>query len=165
MGAFKNAKEMQASRKSPIHLPLREKANRSSIIFMTICTKDREPCLLTVEREKVICDAWNQANHYLVGKYLLMPDHIHFFCSPATFPAEEIGSWVKYFKSLCSRNWPTNLPSSLWQRGYWDKQIFTRDSYINKWAYIRDNPVRAGLVSRAKDWPFSGEQNVLEWHD
>ena len=25
-----------------------------------------------------------------------------------------------------------------------------------KWAYVRENPVRAGLVIRAEDWPFAG---------
>jgi hypothetical protein len=34
-------------------------------------------------------------------------------------------------------------------------------SYSEKWNYIRDNPVRAGLVSAADDWPYAGEIETL----
>jgi hypothetical protein len=29
-----------------------------------------------------------------------------------------------------------------------------------KWNYVRDNPVRAGLVSLADDWPYAGENET-----
>jgi hypothetical protein len=29
-------------------------------------------------------------------------------------------------------------------------------SRAEKWNYIRDNPVRAGLVARPEDWPYTG---------
>ena len=28
------------------------------------------------------------------------------------------------------------------------------ESYGEKWEYVRENPLRAGLVSRADDWPY-----------
>ncbi len=30
------------------------------------------------------------------------------------------------------------------------------ESYSQKWDYVRENPVRAGLVKRAEDWPYAG---------
>jgi len=30
-----------------------------------------------------------------------------------------------------------------------------------KWLYVRENPVRAGLVRSAEDWPYAGELNDL----
>jgi hypothetical protein len=40
------------------------------------------------------------------------------------------------------------------------------DSYSRKWHYVRDNPVRAGLVIEWSDWPFIGEVFDLEFrHD
>jgi len=36
-------------------------------------------------------------------------------------------------------------------------------SYDEKWDYVVDNPLRAGLVERAQDWPYQGELNVLSW--
>ena len=31
------------------------------------------------------------------------------------------------------------------------------ESMSQKWNYIRENAVRAGLVERAEDWPYQGE--------
>jgi epoxyqueuosine reductase QueG len=30
-----------------------------------------------------------------------------------------------------------------------------------KWNYVRDNPVRAGLVSKADEWKYAGEIETL----
>jgi hypothetical protein len=37
------------------------------------------------------------------------------------------------------------------------------ESYSQKWDYVRENPVRGGLVERAEDWPFAGEIHDLEY--
>jgi hypothetical protein len=36
------------------------------------------------------------------------------------------------------------------------------ESYGQKWNYVRESPVRAGLVMRAEDWPYSGEIVVID---
>jgi hypothetical protein len=33
----------------------------------------------------------------------------------------------------------------------------SEESYAQKWGYVRDNPLRAGLVANADDWPYAGE--------
>ena len=30
-------------------------------------------------------------------------------------------------------------------------------------AYVRQNPVRHGLVNDPEDWPFQGELHLLDW--
>ena len=37
------------------------------------------------------------------------------------------------------------------------------ESYAEKWAYVLQNPVRAGLVKNAGDWPYAGEITELHW--
>ena len=37
------------------------------------------------------------------------------------------------------------------------------ESYDEKWRYVAENPVRAGLVVHSEDWPFQGEMNSLNW--
>ena len=37
------------------------------------------------------------------------------------------------------------------------------ESYTQKWHYVRENPVRKGLVKDADEWPFQGMLNVLPW--
>ena len=45
----------------------------------------------------------------------------------------------------------------MWERGFFDHVIRNAESYAQKWDYVRQNPVRAGLVERAEDWPYQGE--------
>jgi hypothetical protein len=42
---------------------------------------------------------------------------------------------------------------------------YAKDSYSEKWYYVRNNPVRASLVEHADNWPFQGELEILFWHD
>jgi len=44
-----------------------------------------------------------------------------------------------------------------WQKGFFDHLIRHGESYSEKWEYVRQNPVRAGLVGTPEDWPWQGE--------
>lgn len=44
-----------------------------------------------------------------------------------------------------------------WQPGFFDHLIRRSESYSEKWEYVRQNPVRAGIVTNADDWSFQGE--------
>ena len=55
----------------------------------------------------------------------------------------------------------TELPGLLrageafWQREYWDRFIRDEKHFTSAIQYILENPVKAGLVSDVKDWPWS----------
>ena len=51
----------------------------------------------------------------------------------------------------------------LWQRDFWDTQMRSRAHYDEKWAYVRMNPVRQGLVRSPGEWPFQDEVFPLAW--
>ena len=72
--------------------------------------------------------------------------------------------WVRYWKSAVVKSTGTGA-DYLWGKNFWDTQLRRGDSYAIKWEYVRGNPVRHGLVSRAEDWPYQGEVNLLGWHD
>jgi hypothetical protein len=49
-------------------------------------------------------------------------------------------------------------PSAVfWHKEFFDHVLGSDESYESKWRYVEDNPVRAGLVSGADDWPYAGE--------
>jgi putative transposase len=50
-----------------------------------------------------------------------------------------------------------NVPSPHWQKGFFDHVMRSGESYAQKWEYVRNNPVRAGLVVEADAWLFQGE--------
>jgi hypothetical protein len=35
------------------------------------------------------------------------------------------------------------------------------ESYSQKWDYVKENPVRAGLVKTSDEWPWQGEIESL----
>src|SRR3954468_21072642 len=94
-----------------------------------------------------------------------LPDHIHLFCSPNTYPPTSLQSWISFWRNNVTRAWPKRGGLPIWQRDSWDRQLRSRESYAEKWDYVRNNPVRHGYVARAEDWPYQGELNILDWHD
>jgi hypothetical protein len=51
---------------------------------------------------------------------------------------------------------------SLWQKGFYDHVLRSGESTDGAAWYVFMNPVRAGLVKRAQDWPYSGSF-VFRW--
>ncbi len=96
-----------------------------------------------------------------VGRYVIMPDHIHLFVTgPDDF---ELGRWVGTLKQFLAKSLAGGKTSEpLWQRGFFDHVLRSEESYAQKWDYVRDNPVRAGFVRRADDWPYAGEIIVID---
>jgi len=154
-----------SGRKHPAHQPLVEGNNRSRIVFVTVCSKDRKPLFARESVHDVVVQAWKEAGHWVVGNYVLMPDHIHFFCSPAGLEYPPLKKWITYWKSMVSRSWPNPGEHPIWQSDFWDTQLRKGDSYSEKWSYVRNNPTRAGLVSKADDWLYQGAVETLFWHD
>ncbi len=131
-----------------------------TIVFLTVCTKDRQPWLAQAHVHEALVKLWKQATAWLVGRYVLMPDHLHLFCAPNDLNVS-LNTWVAYWKRQFSC---LHLPGvGGWQRDCWDRRLRTGESYAAKWEYVRQNPVRAGLCANADDWPYQGELNVLEW--
>ena len=92
----------------------------------------------------------------VVGRYVILPDHLHLF---VRLPDEfKLGDWIGTLKRILARNVEATRSSDpIWQRGFFDHVLRSSESYAEKWNYVRENPVRAGLVKSADDWPYSGE--------
>jgi hypothetical protein len=41
-----------------------------------------------------------------------------------------------------------------WQPGCFDRLLRSDESLQDKWLYVEENAVRAGLVKQFKDWPY-----------
>ena len=146
-------------------MPVFESGNQAVIVFVTVCTKGRRPVLANDTIHTLLREAWIDAQLWRVGRYVIMPDHLHLFAAPATIPPEPLRKWTSYWKSCAARKWPESGPSPVWQTDVWDTQLRASESYASKWTYVRENPVRSGLVRDVDDWPYQGELNVLRWHD
>jgi REP-associated tyrosine transposase len=134
------------------------------LYFVTFCTHRRRKLLAI----KSVNDAFVQfairahaEHHIAIGRYVIMPDHLHLFVrGPDDF---QLGQWVGMLKQYLAKaiGW-TQTSGPLWQRGFFDHLLRTAESYGEKWNYVRENPVRAGLVERAEDWQYAGEIIVID---
>jgi putative transposase len=131
-----------------------------TIVFLTVCTQNRQPWLTHPNVHDALRNIWSQTDTWLVGDYLLMPDHIHLFCAPRDLLVT-LQRWIAYWKRefSCLHLHGTGA----WQRNFWDTRLRRSDNYTQKWNYVRENPVRAGLVKQTDDWSFQGRMNVLPW--
>jgi len=90
-----------------------------------------------------------------------MPEHIHVFVGEGNLARYRLESWVAAWKSFVSRRWPYVNEKPIWQRSFWARQVRSSDEYDQKWLYVRNNPIRHGLVEDADEWPFQGAINIL----
>lgn len=131
-----------------------------TIVFLTVCTEKRLPWLASPKAHSLLLTAWTAAEEWHVGRYVLMPDHLHLFCSPNGFD-DTLDRWVRFWKSHVSRHAPDS--TWRWQSHFWDTRLRRDENYSEKWHYVRDNPVRAGLTRRPNAWPYQGEIHELRW--
>jgi len=92
-----------------------------------------------------------------------MPDHLHAFVA-VDDERLRLSAWMKSLKNALSKVLREKeiLPPQ-WQKGFFDHVLRSSESYSEKWDYVRNNPVRAGLVEQWTDWPFMGEIFDLEF--
>ena len=138
---------------------------RHPIYFVTACTAERRRLLAN----PTICDAFVRFAQTAaergawVGRYVLMPDHIHLFVVLED-ALIDLPRWVKSLKNSVSKVLRVRgEPSPHWQKGFFDHIMRGGESYSQKWDYVKNNPVRAGLVAQAADWPYAGQIHELEY--
>jgi REP element-mobilizing transposase RayT len=142
---------------------LRFVLHHDPLFFVTFCTHERRKLLATDAVHAAFVAFPSQANsrHNLaVGRYVIMPDHVHFFVRR---PDDlQLGRWVGMLKQALAKHIALAGTSPIWQRGFFDHVLRNDESYAQKWNYVRENPVRAGLVTNAEDWPYFGEIVLID---
>ncbi len=147
-------------RKSPHHSQYYRVT--SGIHFLTICTHQRKKILQNEVFHQTLLQLWMDSNHWIVGKYVILPDHIHLFTKASGKSSMPLKDWVYYWRSRFVYSHSNSVSKPFWQRDFWDTQLRRADSYTSKWRYVENNPVRHGYVENSRDWPFKGEIFVFE---
>lgn|SRR5574341_764176 len=110
--------------------------------------------------------------------FVIMPDHLHLIAWPqgAKSPEEFVRDFKKYLakgildlltpsektKFLLGRPQKRNHRFQIWQKDYYDFNIYNQDILSEKLNYIHYNPVRKGLVENPEDYPYSSCRSYLE---
>jgi len=149
------------TRKYPAHMPVVEAHNRPVIVMVTVCTQDRAEILATDIVRETLVTAWKEADDWLVGRYVIMPDHVDLFCAPGKWCRHGVKDWVAFWKRLAGQ---AHAPlHGKFQRDCWDTQMRSVGHYCRKLEYVEMNPVRKGLVAKPEDWPYQGRVTPLSW--
>ncbi len=144
-------------------------------LFITAVAKNRLPVFQTDAIKIITCKAIDEARTscgFLLFAYVIMPDHFHVLTDSPRKPS----TVLQFIKGIVSRrvlgylkemkyeaslrklehdDWKRNHRYSLWQH---DSDVFavvSESTFMQKVNYIHQNPVRAGLVERAKDYRWS----------
>jgi putative transposase len=135
--------------------------DRPTILFLTVCTLHRTATLAQQTYHDALVQAWTEADAWLVGAYMIMPDHIHLFCAPKN---DEIAieQWIAFWKRQFRRKCGPTAPR-FQSRGF-HHRLRLDENYHQKWDYMRSNPVRAGLVKNTDDWEYQGILEHLSWY-
>jgi len=115
-------------------------------------------CLL---RQPAIADIVENALLYGDGKryrllaWCVMPNHVHVLIE--TNSANPVSKIVQGWKSYTARliNQHLARSGSVWMRDYFDRYIRDDRHLASVFAYIHNNPIKAGLVPHEQDWPHS----------
>lgn len=92
---------------------------------------------------------------YELLAFVIMPDHLHLIIKP--LPHQTLSKIMQQLKggSSFQLNKLLNKSGPFWQKESFDHLIRDQAGLRDKWDYIRENPVKAKLVSVKDGYPFS----------
>ncbi len=92
---------------------------------------------------------------YTLEAYVIMPDHVHLLLSP--IDEWSLGRILQGLKGFSARQINSRLgrKGKFWQDETFDHLVRNDSDWFDKFSYIHNNPVTAGLVNNPQDYPFS----------
>ena len=99
----------------------------------------------------------NVAGGRAIGRFVIMPDHIHLFVRIGQ--NNKLSDFIRMLRQSLTKviRYDIGYVGTVWQPGFFDHLLRSSDSYSEKWMYVRDNPVRKKLVQMSEDWSWQGE--------
>ena len=123
---------------------------KSVIYFITICVAHRKPVLANNAAFSAFKRAVARLRHWKVLAAVVMPDHLHVVVRSRDRDAKVgnfSGALKRWIREELGASWK-------WQPGCFDRPLRSDESLHEKWRYLQENPVRAGLVSNSGNWPY-----------
>jgi putative transposase len=119
--------------------------------FVTICCHHKSRNQLRNRRVSKTtfktATMYDERHIWYLELMLLMPDHLHALI--ALDCEASLSATIGNFKRATSR-----FAGVRWQRNFFDHRLRHDESFEEKAAYIRQNPVRAGLIAAEENWPY-----------
>jgi putative transposase len=140
----------------PLRLPKVHYLGRRAY-FLTLCARDRIPYFRSPRIARWLLKSLQQISvqqSFSLHAYCLMPDHLHILLQGDS-PSSDLLSFVKTFKHKTTFYFRAKTGKTLWQISFFDHILRTAEDLSKSAEYILSNPVRAGLVQRPNEYPYS----------
>jgi putative transposase len=141
--------------------------------FFTVNLSDRGLQLLTehIEELRAAIRTVRQRHPFAIDAMVVLPDHLHAVWTLPEGDADFAMRW-QLIKSTFSRRLPSGERISnsraargergIWQRRYWEHTIRDDNDFARHVDYIHINPVKHGLVTQVRDWPYSSFHRMVK---
>jgi REP element-mobilizing transposase RayT len=134
----------------PPRIPVWLRWEQDVVYFVTFGVQGRQRVLANDKAFAAFQRAAERLTDWSIIAGLLMPDHLHLLVAPQRREATVgnlAGALKRWMRQELQAPWQ-------WQPGCFDRLLRSEESATQKWLYIRENPVRAGLVKAWQDWPY-----------
>ena len=141
--------------------------------FFTVNLAERRLQLLT-EHVDELRNAFRKVRErhpFTIDAMVVLHDHLHAVWTLPEGDADFATRW-QLIKSAFSHSLPSGERISesraargergIWQRRYWEHTIRDERDFARHVDYIHINPVKHGLVTRVRDWPFSSFHRMVK---
>jgi putative transposase len=131
--------------------------NPSRIFFATTKTSMNKRLLQSERNATLLIDVLRSlvAEHrFKLHDFVIMPDHVHLLIEVGNdMTIEKAMQLIKgRFSHRLSQEF--GYKGEVWQRGFTEVQVMSKQSFEAHQAYIAENPVKAGLASSREEYPF-----------
>ena len=127
-----------------------------SIYFITVATAQRKPLFRKEPMARLFVEVlfhYRDHKNYLLHEFVLMPDHFHLLISP-TLSLERSLQLIKGGFSYRAKK-ELGFAGEIWEKSFYDRRVRGAEDYYNFKQYIRQNPIKQGLVAGFADYPYS----------
>jgi len=96
-----------------------------------------------------------EQQRFAVVAYCFMPDHLHVLAEGLA-SSSDLKVFVNIAKQRAAHAATRWIRGRLWQPGYFESVLRDDEDVHDVARYVAQNPVRAGLVRSANEYPFLG---------
>ena len=130
----------------------------SRVFFATTKTSMGRRLLQSERNAMLLIDVLRSnvaAGKFELHEFVIMPDHVHLLMTlPVDMTIEKAMQLIKGGFSYRLRR-EFGYQGEVWQRGFSEVRISDGQSFMQHREYIVQNPVKAGLVETAEQYPYS----------
>jgi putative transposase len=145
-------------------LPTADYADPDVVFFVTVCSENRAPAFIDERLNAVVVQTlnWLRTNRGVqIYSFCLMPDHLHLLLGLGP-DGHSLGDIIRSMKRFTTKeSWQLGYRGTLWQERFYDHILRASE---DAWAiaeYIRQNPVRKGMVADPDQYRWSGMPDPL----